>query len=232
MKTLSMAALLTALLHVGAGTSAAQPFHDPFAGQHSGGTMLGIYAVESLHGLRVMGTVDGCSAHGRLLPNDILLRATADNLPIFSINTHERMEYAKMMIGANRIAAIEFFRPGVGNMYAWMTFELKCSTPHATLLGITPASGTTFEAEFIMESEKPGAQELFEAAATTTEAAAPATAAAPAAAAEGAAPAEAPADAAPGQPGPDASAAPAQPAQPAQPDAPAASDDALDSLFN
>lgn len=231
MKTLSMAALLAALLHVGAGTSAAQPFHDPFAGHNAGGTMLGIYAVESLHGLRVVGTVDGYSAHGRLLPNDILLRATADNLPIFSINTHERMEYAKAMIGANRIAAIEFFRPGEGNMYAWMTFELKCSTPHATLLGITENAGTTFEAEFILESEKPGAQALF-AAPATTEAAAPAATPAPAAAAEGAAPAEAPADDVPAQPGPDANAAPAQPAQPTQPEAPAASEDALDSLFN
>jgi len=218
MKTLSMAALLTALLHMGAATSAAQTFHDPFLPQGNGGTMLGIYAVETLHGLRVVGTVDGCSAHGRLLPNDVLLRATADNLPIFSINTHERMEYAKAMIGANRIAAIEFFRPGVGNMYAWMTFELRCSTPHATLLGITPSAGATFEAEFIMESEKPGAAELFAAPAateTTTTVTTP-QATTPAQTPEAAAPAES---------------APAQPAQPALPGESAESEDALDSLF-
>jgi hypothetical protein len=231
MKTLSMAALFAALLHVGAGTSAAQPFHDPFVGHNPGGTMLGIYAVESPHGLRVVGTVDGFSAHGRLLPNDILMRATADNLPIFSINTHERMEYAKMMIGANRIAGIEFFRPGVGNMYAWMTFELNCTTPHATLLGITPGAGTTFEAEFVLESERPGAQELFAPAAAAA-VAAPATAPAAAAVVEGEAPADAPAAVAPAEPAPDAGAVPAQPLQPAQPGAPAASEDALDSLFN
>jgi hypothetical protein len=228
MKTLSMAALLTALLHVAAGTSVAQPFHDPFMNHNPGGTMLGIYAVETLHGLRIMDTVDGCSADGRLLPNDILLRATADNLPIFSINTHDRMEYAKAMIGANRIAAIEFFRPGVGNLYAWMTFELKCSTPHATLLGITENAGTTFQAEFLMETERPGAQALF--AAPATAAVAPATAVAPAAT-------EAPAVAAPPaavgeETAPADSIAPAQPAQPTQPEIPATSEDALDSLFN
>lgn len=228
MKTLSMAALLTALLHVAAGTSVAQPFHDPFVDHAPGGTMLGIYAVETLHGLRIMDTVDGCSADGRLLPNDILLRATADNLPIFSINTHDRMEYAKAMIGANRIAAIEFFRPGVGNMYAWMTFELKCSTPHATLLGISASAGTTFEAEFIMESEKPGAQALFAAPAASA-AAAPAAAPAPAAAE---APAAAPPAAAGEQPALEENVAPAQPAQPALPDDSASSENSLDSLFN
>lgn len=236
MKTLSLAATLAALLHVGAGTSAAQVgFHDPFAGPGARGNMLGIYAVETLHGLRVVGTIDGYSAHGRLLPNDILLRATADNLPIFSINTHERMEYAKMMIGANRVAAIEFFRPGVGNMYAWMTFELNCNTPHATLLGVTP-SAASFTAEFVLESEKPGAQALFAApAATTTEApaaagaapaaggAAPATTDAPAAAAPGAG---APAQAAP----PADSAAPATPAQPEQP-GDSTTEESLDALF-
>lgn len=221
MKTLSMAALLTALLHLGAGMSAAQPFHDPFLPQGNGGTMLGIYAVETVNGLQVVGTVDGCSAHGRLLPNDLLLRATADNLPIFSINTHARMEYAKAMIGANRIAAIEFFRPGVGNMYAWMTFELKCSTPQATLLGITPSAGTTFEAEFIMESEKPGAAQLFAAPATTATTETTTTVTTP----QATTPAQTPEATAP------AESAPAQPAQPVQPGESTESEDALDSLF-
>lgn len=225
MKTLSLAALLAALLHVGAGTSVAQPglFSDPYASPQAGGTMLGIYAVETLHGLRVMGTVEGYSAHGRLLPNDILMRATADNLPVFSISTHDRMEYAKAMIGANRVAAIEFFRPGVGNMYAWMTFELQTNDLHSTLLGIASA-GTTFKAEFILESEKPGAQELFAAPAaaavtttTTTEAVV---------APQQAAPAEAPAVAPPAD-----STAPAEPALPQQPGDAAVEGDGLDALF-
>jgi hypothetical protein len=224
MRTLSLAALLAAMLHVGAGTSVAQPGFHPYGGPNPGGTTLGIYAVETLHGLRVMGTIDGFSAHGRLLPNDILIRATAENLPIFSITTHDRMEYAKAMIGANRLAAIEFFRPGVGNMYAWMTFELDCDSPHATLLGVTPGSGSTFKAEFVLETERPGAQGLF---------AAPAAATAPAA--EAPAAVEAPAAAAPEAVAPEQPVAPEgaeAPAQPQLPEDSASSENSLDALFN
>ena len=224
MKTLSLAAMLTALLHFGASSSFAQ-FGFPHPAQAgNGGTMLGIYAAETLHGLRVMGTVEGTSAHGRLLPNDILLRATADNLPVFSINTHDRMEYAKMMIGANRLAAIEFFRPGVGNMYAWMTFELRCNDLHSAVMGITSATHSTFTAEFILESERPGAQALFAAPAAAAAETTVAPAAAGAAPAAAAAPAQAPNAAAPAQqvaPQQVAPQQPAQPVQPAQPQAPA-----------
>lgn len=242
MKTLSLAAALAALLHVAAGTSLAQiGFPHSAYGNPTGhgGTMLGIYAAESIHGLRVMGTVDGCSAHGRLLPNDVLLRATADNLPVFSINTHDRMEYAKMMIGANRCAAIEFFRPGVGHMYAWMTFELKCNDTHSMVMGITSASHSTFTAQFVLEAEKPGAQALF-----GTPAAAAAPLAAPQAtpgAGSAAAPAPnaaPPVDAAPGQPlQPQQPALPQQPAQPQQPALPqqptdsASTEAAIDALL-
>ena len=229
MKRLTAAALMTVMLHVGAGISVAQiggPFPGFPAPHHTqSGMLLGIYAFQTPQGLTVTGTVPGYSAHGRLLTGDILLRATTCDLPTYNISTHHGMEYAKTMIGVNREAAIEFFRPGVGNMYAWVTFLPVNAQPHLQLQGTAAiAQPTQFQAVFQMESEKPGAQALFAAPAVTT---APAAAAAPA---TGTVPAAAPAET-PAQPVTPAETETETPADPPAPATPSSGDDELDSLF-
>jgi hypothetical protein len=157
------------------------------------GMLLGVYARTTHDGLKIVGTIPGYSAEGRLFPGDVLLRATATEMPVLSIRSHSLMEQAKSRIGPFREAAVEFFRPGAGLMYAWVTFEPIDGDAHPHLHGPQPAfgpeqahaaarrgnpfdkphklspssNGTTsaapqkFQAEFRLESEKPGARALF-----------------------------------------------------------------------
>lgn len=124
------------------------------------GLLLGIYAIPSQGGMRVTGIIPGYSAQGRLFPGDVLLRTTIDGLTMYRLRTHYEMENAKMAIGANQQAAVEFWRPSVGLMYAWVEF-----TP---IYGPAAAPGQAYsienpaKAEFKLESEKPGAREMFQ----------------------------------------------------------------------
>ncbi len=99
--------------------------HQPSHGSlhTASGMLLGVYAQTTQGGLTITDTIPGYSAAGRLFAGDILLQATAAGMPTFSIRSHQDMENAKSQIGPFREAAIEFFRPGVGNQYAWVTFK-------------------------------------------------------------------------------------------------------------
>lgn len=125
------------------------------------GLLLGIYAVPSQGGMRVTGIIPGYSAQGRLFPGDVLLRTTIDGVTMYRLRTHYEMENAKIAIGANQQAAVEFWRPNVGLMYAWVEFTPiygPASAPQGQAYSIeNPA-----KAEFKLESEKPGARELFQ----------------------------------------------------------------------
>ncbi len=99
--------------------------HQPSHGSlhTASGMLLGVYARTTHEGLKITGTIPGYSAEGRLFAGDILLQATAAGMPTFTLRSHHDMEQAKSQIGPFREAAIEFFRPGVGNQYAWVTFK-------------------------------------------------------------------------------------------------------------
>jgi len=123
------------------------------------GLLLGIYASPSHQGgMRVSGLIPGYSAEGRLFPGDVLMRATIDGHQVYNLRTTYEMENAKMAIGANQQAALEIWRPSQGMIYAWVEFT-PINGPTATY---TVNGGGAAKAQFRMESEKPGARQLFQ----------------------------------------------------------------------
>jgi hypothetical protein len=119
------------------------------------GLLLGIYATPNAGGMQVTGIIPGYSADGRLFPGDILRRTTVDGLTIYSLRSTFELENAKSAIGPNRMAAVEIERTGVGLIYAWVEF-----TPI-----VTPAYSNApvqSKAMFQLESERPGAREMFQ----------------------------------------------------------------------
>jgi len=138
-------------------------------GHHSiaSGMLLGVYAFPNHRGLRITGTIPGFSAQGRLFRDDVLLRATSAGMPVYSIRTHHEIEYAKEQIGPFREAAIEFWRPGVGLMYAWVEFSPVNVAPRMHSAPGSPRGNAApaqrqYKAEFKLESEKPGARRMFQ----------------------------------------------------------------------
>ncbi len=131
------------------------------------GMLLGVYVVPNWHcpygvhrrGLRVLSTIPGYSAHGKLFPGDVLLRVTADGVQIFPIRTLWEIEYAKDVIGPFRPAALEVYRPGVGLVYFWVEFQPVAITARSG----HEASGTRapMRARIMTERERPGARALF-----------------------------------------------------------------------
>lgn len=109
-----------------------EPDHHSHGSIHTAsGMLLGVYARTSHEGLKITSTIPGYSAEGRLFAGDILLKATAEGMPTFVLRSHQDMENAKSQIGPFREAAIEFFRPGAGTMYAWVTFmPIGGGAPH------------------------------------------------------------------------------------------------------
>lgn len=159
MKSIFKTLVVVLLVTVGVKTSAvqAQSFDNV-----SSGMLLGIYAHACEHGLQVTSTIPGYSAEGRLLEGDVLKRATVDGQVIYDLRSLYEMENAKMAIGANREAAIEFYRPDVGLMYAWVQFTPLNGPAVASTNGVQQ-----YKAQFKLESEKPGARQLFQRGATS-----------------------------------------------------------------
>lgn len=120
------------------------------------GLLIGVYAAPGNGGMRVTDTIPGYSAEGRLYPGDVLLRTTTDGNTVFRLRSTYEMENAKIAIGPNQTAAVELWRPGVGLIYAWVEF-----TPIAGPAAVYGAPAPC-KAEFRMESERPGARQLFE----------------------------------------------------------------------
>jgi len=141
------------------------------AGDFSGvtsGLLLGVYANPGQGGMRVTSTIPGYSAQGRLFPGDVLLRATIDGWTMFNLRSHHEMENAKMAIGPGREAALEIWRPGHGMIYAWVEFTPLYSAPaiaYSTAPGAPPQPRMQHKARgkasFRMETEKPGARQMF-----------------------------------------------------------------------
>lgn len=128
------------------------------------GMLLGVYASPSKGGMQVQNTIPGYSAQGRLFSGDVLMRATTDGWQVYNLRSTYEMETAKMAIGPNREAALEIWRPGVGMIYAWVEF-----TPIAAPAAAYTVNGQRMQrstgqskAKFRMESEKPGARQLFQ----------------------------------------------------------------------
>lgn len=119
--------------------------------------LLGVYAIQGNGGMRVTGTIPGYSAEGRLFPGDVLMRATMDGFRIYHLRSHVEMENAKSAIGPFRQAALELWRPGVGLMYAWVEF-----TPVGGIMPYSAPAAAPYQAQFRMESERPGARRLFQ----------------------------------------------------------------------
>ncbi len=128
---------------------------DPYSNVSSG-MLLGVYAQADGTGLRINSLIPGYSAVGRLQPGDVLLRMTADGWNVYDLYSMAAMEQAKSITGPNREAAIEFYRPGVGLTYAWVTF-----TPIAGP-AFAPTATKQFSAQFRLESEKPGSRAMFD----------------------------------------------------------------------
>jgi hypothetical protein len=128
----------------------AQPFNPP------SGTLLGVYVYQTWQGLRVISTIPGYSAHGRLFTNDVLMRLS-DGTSVYPIRSLWDLEMAKTNIGAYRWAALEYYRPGWGTMYAWVTFTPVGGVAAYREDGVQPQ----MKAEFKTEQEKPGAREFF-----------------------------------------------------------------------
>ena len=124
------------------------------------GLLLGIYAAPNLGGMQVKGTIPGYSAEGRLYQGDVLRRATVDGLTIYSLRSTYEMENAKSAIGANRLAAVEIERPGMGLIYAWVEFTPIVAPVYSTTPGYATAPMQS-KAMFQMESERPGARAMF-----------------------------------------------------------------------
>lgn len=147
MRPTAIASLLTVLgsfgLFGGVAFAQQQLFHQPqsVSLQTASGMLLGVYANTTPEGLKIVGTIPGYSAEGRLFAGDILTQATASGMPVFSIRSHSEMEYAKSQIGPFREAAVEFFRPGVGLMYAWVTFKPIGGGTQPHLHGAPPVFG-------------------------------------------------------------------------------------------
>jgi hypothetical protein len=75
----------------------------------------------------------------------------------------DEIEWAKDQIGPNMPAAIEFFRPGVGLMYAWVEFQpIGGGVMAYSQEGIAMMAQPKFKAKFFLESEKPGAKLMFQ----------------------------------------------------------------------
>ncbi|MEZ6031934.1 MAG: hypothetical protein R3C17_02500 [Planctomycetaceae bacterium] len=122
----------------------------------SSGMLLGIYAHACGHGLQVTSTIPGYTAEGRLFEGDILKRATVDGEIIYNLRSLYELESAKMAIGPDREAAIEFYRPGEGMLYAWVQF-----TPLYGPAAVSTSGVKQYKAQFKLESEKPGARQMF-----------------------------------------------------------------------
>ncbi|MCA9037451.1 MAG: hypothetical protein KDA91_20080 [Planctomycetaceae bacterium] len=149
MKNLILVALVLA--------SATTAFGQDYSNVRSG-MLLGIYSQPCNGGLKITSIIEGYSAEGRLFPGDVLKRVTPDGNMIYTLRSLYEMENAKMAIGPNRQAAVEFYRPGVGLMYGWVEF-----TPIAGPAAVTSSGGSTkqYKAQFKLESEKPGARAMF-----------------------------------------------------------------------
>ncbi|TWT49871.1 hypothetical protein KOR42_38230 [Thalassoglobus neptunius] len=124
--------------------------------QTQSGLLLGVYVQAVNQGMYVTSTIPGYSAVGRLHPGDILMRATADGQVIYNLRSLRELEMAKSAIGPNREAAIEFFRPGYGVQYAWVEF-----TPLMGPAAVSSSGVKQYGAQFKLESEKPGARNMF-----------------------------------------------------------------------
>jgi hypothetical protein len=135
------------------------------------GMLLGIYTSPGYGGMRVSSLIPGYSAEGRLYPGDVLLRVAVDQNQVYRVRSLYEMENAKMMIGPNREAALEIWRPNQGVIYAWVEFTpLYGPAAAATAAyGAAPTYGSapapaqrSYAAQFRMESEKSGARALFQ----------------------------------------------------------------------
>jgi hypothetical protein len=98
-------------------------------------------------GLRVNYTLPGYSAHGLLLPGDVLHGAW-DGARYVSLLTIADLEAFKARVGPGRFGALQVYRPGAGYAYFWVTF--------------TPVGGTVVRADLLSEKQKPGAKAKFE----------------------------------------------------------------------
>ena len=128
----------------------------------SSGMLLGVYAFPNYLGLRVTGTISGYSAEGRIFRNDVLLRVTADGQNVYPTRNHHEIEFAKDQIGPFQQAALEVYRPGVGNVYLWVEFRPVGLDPAAyALRSADPQQPIQMEARILTEREKPGASRLF-----------------------------------------------------------------------
>jgi hypothetical protein len=127
------------------------------------GMLLGIYTTPGYGGMQVSSLIPGYSAEGRLFPGDVLLRVAVDQNQVYRVRSLYEMENAKMMIGPNREAALEIWRPNQGVIYAWVEFTpLYGPAAAATAAyGAAPAQ-RSYSARFKMESEKSGARALFQ----------------------------------------------------------------------
>lgn len=132
--------------------------------QPRSGMLLGVYAFPNWRGLRVVSTIPGYSAHGRLFSGDVLLRVTADGITVYPTRNHWEIEWAKDRIGPYRPAALEVYRPGIGLVYFWVEFR-----PIGGAVEYRMGEPARMEARILSETERPGARALFDREAGPTE---------------------------------------------------------------
>lgn len=143
------------------------------------GMLLGIYTTPAQGGMQVTSLIPGYSAQGRLFPGDVLLRVAVSEQEVYRVRSLQELESAKTVIGPNREAAVELWRPNVGLLYAWVEFTPIYGPAAASQPSYQPQPGSqpqpgygspapapaaavkSFGAQFKMESEKSGARAMF-----------------------------------------------------------------------
>lgn len=146
MKSVARAVSLSLALAV-LGVTAAQ------AGPSSG-MLLGVRAFPNARGLRVVDTIPGYPAEGRIFAGDVLIRVS-DGVNTFPVRTSRQIERAKDLIGPYQRVALELYRPYVGNVYLWVTFVPVGGSVHAR------GGEEVYAAEIQTEEELPGAEAFF-----------------------------------------------------------------------
>lgn len=138
-------ALSFALAVVGAGAAHAAP---------SSGMLLGVRAFPNSRGLRVVDTIPGYPAEGRLFAGDVLIRVS-DGVNTYPVRTSRQIERAKDLIGPYQRVALEIYRPYEGHVYLWVTFVPVGGSVHAR------GGEEVYSAEIQTEEERPGAEAFF-----------------------------------------------------------------------
>jgi hypothetical protein len=85
--------------------------------------IFGAYLSEGEAGLEVARVIPGSPASGAVQPGDIIRTITVLGRPARKLATMNQFEYARREVGEKRPAVLEVYRPGIGSLHVWASFE-------------------------------------------------------------------------------------------------------------